>query len=187
MNGSLSARSAKLELYFVDVCSKWSHKEIHVVQLPPNQATELLSIPCAGPPKKGSSSPTLYSEWTTTFSVVVGARLLDCESGDVLARFADWPQPYRLIDLVDPGLKVSTHSDQGEENSVLYLEVKVPAKCVVLSVTGEGEDPKWSDNALDLMPGDKQFVTVHGLKGRSIQVSYLGKEKASDIQVSYLK
>ncbi|KAE9410164.1 glycoside hydrolase [Gymnopus androsaceus JB14] len=98
VNGSLSARSATLELHFVDLCSTWSHKETRVVQLPPNQATELLSTPCLGPPKTGNGSPTGYTEWTTTCSVVAGARLLDIETGDVLARFADWPQPYRFLD-----------------------------------------------------------------------------------------
>ncbi|KIK67972.1 glycoside hydrolase family 2 protein [Collybiopsis luxurians FD-317 M1] len=176
VNGSLSARSVNLELHFVDLGSAWNHKETHAVQLLPNQTTELLSIPCLGPPKTNITPPTGYAEWTTTCSVVVGARLLDPENGRVLARFADWPQPYRFVDIVDPGLKISI----GDDGYTVSLEVEKPAKCVVLSVSGDGQDVKWSENALDLMPGDKQVVTVQGLQGRKIQVSYLGKEKASE-------
>ncbi|KAJ4478306.1 glycoside hydrolase [Lentinula aciculospora] len=178
VNGSLSPRSASLELHFVDLCSSWSHKETQVVQLPSNQATELLSITCPEPPKPNAPPPGL-SECTTTSSVVVGARLLDLVNGDVLARFADWPQPYRFLDFVDPGLKISVQSSGDAETSMVFLDVEKPGKCVVLSVADDGEDVKWSDNALDLMPGDQQVITARGLQGRDIQVSYLGKEKAS--------
>ncbi|KAJ3841495.1 glycoside hydrolase [Lentinula raphanica] len=181
VNGSLSPRSVTLELFSVDLCSTWSHKETHAIEMPPNQAVELLSIPCPGPPKTDRLSPTGYPDWTTTSSVVVGARLLDPDRGDVLARFADWPQPYRFVDIVDPGLRIDVETGQDLNTSVVSLEVAKPAKCVVLGVVGDGEDVTWSDNALDLMPGDKQVVIARGLLGRDIQVAYLGKEKASKI------
>ncbi|KAJ3788678.1 glycoside hydrolase [Lentinula aff. detonsa] len=178
VNGTLSPRSATLVLHFVDLCSSWSHRETHAVHMPPNQATELLSIPCPGPPKNNEAPLTGYEDWTTTSSVIVGARLLDPNDGSVLARFVDWPQPYRFVDIVNPGLKTSVSSGRDANTTIVSLEVEKPAKCVVLSVVGDGEDVKWSDNALDLMPGDKQVIYAHGLLGRNIQASYLGKEKA---------
>ncbi|KAJ3932534.1 MAG: glycoside hydrolase [Lentinula lateritia] len=181
VNGSLSPRSATLELYFVDLCSSWNHKETHAIVMPPNQAIELLSITCPEPPKRNDAPPTGYAEWTTSSSVVIGARLLDPENGGVLARFSDWPQPYRFVDIVDPGLRINVQNSKDTKMSTISLQVKMPAKCVVLSVAGDDEDPKWSDNALDLMPGDTQIINVHGLEGRDIQASYLGKEKATGV------
>ncbi|KAF9076833.1 glycoside hydrolase [Rhodocollybia butyracea] len=180
--GAFQSCEATLDIWalrFVDLYSDWNHKVDHLAQLPPNQATELLSIPCLGPPKTGIFPPTGYPDWTTTYSVVVGARLLDVQSGEVLARFADWPQPYRFVETIDPKLQIHLHSDETSGVSQVSLDVEKPAKCVVLGVVGDGEDARWSDNALDLMPGDKQIVTVQGLEGRNIQVSYLGKEKAN--------
>lgn len=177
MNGSLSARPVKLELSCVDLQSTWTHKETHDVVLLPNQSTELLSIQCPSPSKDGLVPPTGYAEWTTSASVVVGTRLLDAQTGEVLARFADWPQPYRYLDLPNPGLKVSVDQAAG----TVSVEVQKPAKCVVLAAKGDGQEVKWSDNALDLMPGDKRELIVTGLDGRDLQVSYLGKEKASPL------
>ncbi|KAF5390641.1 hypothetical protein D9757_002653 [Collybiopsis confluens] len=178
VNGTLSSRSAILELHFVDLVSAWDRTETHAVQLLPNQASELLSIPCPGPPQKDD---TIFSS-TATSSVVVGARLLDPESGSLLARFADWPQPYRFVEPTDPSLEMSV-DNVGDGRSTVSLKVGKPAKCVVLSVSGEGPDVKWNDNALDLMPGDEQVVVAEGLQGRNIQVSYLGKEKAAEVGV----
>ncbi|KAJ3863761.1 glycoside hydrolase [Lentinula novae-zelandiae] len=181
VNGSLSPRSATLELHFVDLCSSWNHKETHAIVMPPNQAIELRSITCPEPPKRNDAPPTGYAEWTTSSSVVIGARLLDPENGGVLARFSDWPQPYRFVDIVDPELRINVQNSEDTKTSTVSLQVKMPAKCVVLGVAGDDEDPKWSDNALDLMPGDTQIINVHGLEGRDIQASYLGKEKATGV------
>lgn len=163
-----------LELNCVDLQSSWTHTETHDVVLLPNQATELLSVRCPSPPKEGLVSPTGYPEWTTSYSVVVGARLLDAHTGEVLGRYADWPQPYRYLDLPNPGLKATVDRDSGK----VIVSVERPAKCVVFGVKGEGEDVKWSDNALDLMPGDEQVLTATGLNGRELEVAYLGSEKA---------
>lgn len=61
----------------------------------------------------------------------------------------------------------------------LTLGVARPAKSVVLSV--EGVSARWSDNALDLVPGDEQEVVVTGLEGRSVKVAHLGRERALDV------
>ena len=54
----------------------------------------------------------------------------------------------------------------------MILSCKKPIKGIILDV--EGEDVKWSDQAIDLVPGDKQVVKASGLKGRSVKARYLG-------------
>ncbi|KAJ7476843.1 glycoside hydrolase, partial [Mycena galericulata] len=179
-NASLTARAAQLEIHCVDLKSRWrwTHTETHAVTLLPNQATELLTLPCPGPPPEiAVAPPTGDAQFTTTHSVVVGARLLDAASGAVLARFADWPQPFRFVEpalLRDPGLAVAVDKDK----ETVTVRAERPVKGLVLSAVGEGEDVRWSDNALDVMPGDPQVVVARGLAGRKIAVAFLGKEKA---------
>lgn len=175
MNGTLSAKSATLEIFCVDLSSTWTHTETHAVELPPNQSTELLSIPCPCPSKEGLVSPSGYDDWTTSHTVVVGVRLLDLQTGEVLARTVDWPQPYRYLQLPDPGVKVIVD----ETGSTVTIDVQAPAKGVVLEAIGDGPEPQWSDNAMDLMPGDTRVLQVVGLNGRGLRIAYLGKENAT--------
>lgn len=54
----------------------------------------------------------------------------------------------------------------------IRVGVERPIKGLVLDV--EGEDAKWSDQALDVVPGDDQVVRVWNLKGRELKARYLG-------------
>ncbi|KAJ7983162.1 glycoside hydrolase [Mycena polygramma] len=177
-NASLSPRGATLELHFVDLKSAWTHTETHTVTLFPNQATELLALPCPAPPHElAAPPPTDDALFTSTHSVVVGARLLDPASGAVLARFADWPQPFRFVEpalLREPKLTVDVDAQTGK----VAVSAERPVKGLWLSAVGEGPDVKWSENALDVMPGDPQIVVAQGLEGREVAVAYLGREKA---------
>lgn len=56
------------------------------------------------------------------------------------------------------------------------LSAQRPVKGVVLEV--EGEDVKWGDQAIDLVPGDSQTVKVIGLKGRLVKARFLGDNTA---------
>lgn len=56
------------------------------------------------------------------------------------------------------------------------LSARRPVKGVVLEV--EGEDVKWGDQAIDLVPGDPQTVKVIGLKGRPVKARFLGDNTA---------
>ncbi|KAJ7740535.1 glycoside hydrolase superfamily [Mycena metata] len=187
-NSSLTPRAATLELHCIDLKSRWTHTETHAVTLLPNQATELLALPCPGPPQDvAAAPPTGDAQFTSTHSVVVGARLLDGhgETGKVLARYADWPQPYRFIEpalLSQPGLDVQVDRATGE----VRASVERPVKGLWLSATSDDgkegkEEAKWSDNALDVMPGDPQVVFVKGLGGRKVEVSWLGREKVQTL------
>ncbi len=52
------------------------------------------------------------------------------------------------------------------------LSTNKPVKGVVLDA--EGEFVKWSDQAIDLVPGDPQFVKAIGLNGRPVKMRFLG-------------
>jgi beta-mannosidase len=56
------------------------------------------------------------------------------------------------------------------------LSAKKPVKGLILDV--EGEWVKWSDQAIDLVPGDPQMVKAVGLNGRKIKARYLGDGSA---------
>ncbi|TFK38913.1 glycoside hydrolase [Crucibulum laeve] len=168
-SASLQPISATLRLRFYDLNSSWTHTTFRAVQLLPNQSTELLSFPCPAPEKTGLEHPSC--------TVVANATLIDDDMGKVLARYTDWPQPYKFLEFPDPGLKVELHV--GEEGDKLVITVERPVKGLFFSIAeSDGEEPKWSDNALDVVPNDTQTVMVRGLNGRKVFAAYLGKELA---------
>ncbi|THU77496.1 glycoside hydrolase [Dendrothele bispora CBS 962.96] len=192
MNSGLEPITASLELHFVDLNSDWEHKEqVGSVTLLPNQSTDLLvGVPCRGPPKnpeqEREGAGGNFDEWTgcTSSTVVVGVRLLDSKTREVLARCADWPQPFRFVNAPsEPGLGVVVKGSSGE----ITVSVKKPVKCVVFNVVGEGGglgEVRWGDNALDLMPGDPQKVKVIGDVGKKhIRAAWFGNEKGSKVDL----
>ena len=177
-NSTLSTHSVRLELSCYDLSSDWTHTEAQDAQLGPNRSTELLSIPCPCPahsdPVDEHESPT-----TSSHSVVVHACIIDPTSGAVIARYSDWPQPYRHVEFPDPKLSLLVTAD-GKQ---VTISVHRPVKALVLSVDSESgaEDDvevKWSDNALDVVPGDPQTVIARGLGTRRVKVAYMGSEQS---------
>ncbi|KAF8608367.1 glycoside hydrolase [Ceratobasidium sp. AG-I] len=170
-NSTLEGKDAILQISCVDLNSTWTHKEQHQATLLPNQSTEILAIPCPCPPQSnpafgpdddGDSLPT------TSHSVIVSVVLLDKASGTVLSRYVDWPQPFRSYDFPDPKLSITVTGEQ------VTVSVGHPAKGVVLGVEGQGDEVKWSDNSLDVMPGEPQTVTARGLHDRKVTARWLG-------------
>ncbi|CUA67033.1 beta-mannosidase [Rhizoctonia solani] len=169
-NSTLFGKRCLVKLTCVDLVSDWNHVEEHPVTLLPNQATEILAVPCPCPPHtQPTPEPDADADPlpTTSHSVIVSAVLLD-EAGQVLSRYADWPQPFRSYDMPDPELQLIVVGD------TVRLTVKRPAKAVVLRVEGEDDQAlQWSDNGLDMMPGDDQTITVRGLTGRKVTADYV--------------
>jgi len=60
-------------------------------------------------------------------------------------------------------------------DETIKLDCLKPIKGIVLDVEGE-EDVKWSDQAIDLVPGDPQTITAIGIKGRKVFARYLGDD-----------
>ena len=70
------------------------------------------------------------------------------------------------------GLKISV----AENGETLELSCKKPIKGLILDV--DGEDVGWSDQAIDLVPGDPQTVRAEKLGGRKVRARFLGDGSA---------
>ena len=99
--------------------------------------------------------------------VVLSARL---EVGDsIVARTTLWPEPLKYCLPQTPHVEL-TRFDAN------HLEIKVdrPIKGLWLEAVG-ASSLKWSDNMLDLVPGDPQIVSGEGLhEVTQLKLSYLG-------------
>ncbi|KAH8830756.1 glycoside hydrolase family 2 protein [Flagelloscypha sp. PMI_526] len=163
-NSTLTDKEVTLEVTFFDLHNpEWKESFSKEVTLAPNSSTELFKGSLPGVPLRTNKSeiPPV---------IIASARLLN-ESGRVLARYSNWPEPFKYIKFPGPdevGLKIEVESD-GE---TVVLSSRKPIKGLVLDV--EGPDAQWSDQAIDLMPGDPQSIHVSGLEGRKIEARYLG-------------
>ncbi|KAJ3741170.1 glycoside hydrolase family 2 protein [Lentinula detonsa] len=161
-NSTLAAKNVTLEFLNYDLHDP-TYKDgwTRTLILSPNSSTEIFKGPVNALPPR-----TTKSQIPKTISV--SARLLD-EDGTVLARCSNWPEPYKFIDFPnDVGFRAEISTD-GES---VKLSSKRPMKGIVLDA--EGDDVKWSDQAVDLMPGDDQVVYAVGLKGRNVKARYVG-------------
>lgn len=160
-----------LRISCTDLESEWTYREEHHALLMPNQTTEILAIPCPCPPHPcPTPGPNDDADPlpTTSHSVIVSAVLMDAISGAVLSRYVDWPQPFRSYEIPHPKLHISVEEER------VTVSVECPSKGVLLGVYGEGPEVRWSDNALDVMPGEPQTVTARGLDGRKVTARWLG-------------
>jgi len=161
-NSTLSDKKVTLEVTSFDLESDWTHKWDQEVVLAANASTEIFKGKVPGQPdrKKQSDIPKV---------IVVSARLLDGQT--ILGRYSNWPEPFKFIHFPpvgDLGLKAVVSAD-GES---VVLSTNKPIKGIVLDV--DGEEVKWSDQAIDLVPGDPQTIQAIGLKGRDVKLRFLG-------------
>ena len=91
---------------------------------------------------------------------VLGVRLL--AGGAVLARAAAWPEPLKDAPFADP--QVTIERLDGDR---LRVSAARPAKGVLLAAVSMTD---WSDNLLDLLPGDAQIVHAPDLGGAEVTV-----------------
>lgn len=83
------------------------------------------------------------------------------------------PEPFKFIDFPPPeDLGLQTEIDQDGES--VTLTCRKPIKGIILGV--EGNYVQWSDQAIDLVPGDPQTVRGAGLKGRNVKARFLGDD-----------
>jgi beta-mannosidase len=97
--------------------------------------------------------------------LVVRAELLAGET--VLARSVLWPQPLKDLPLADPELLLEERATDDETVRSLRLQVSRPAKALWLSA---GDDAVFSDNLLDLLPGEVVVITVQDATQSPIRV-----------------
>jgi len=163
-------RKFTLKVSAYDIATNWRvDLPEQQITLGENRSTELWSGKCPEPPLDQA-----YDKVAPSGTVVVHAKLLG-ENGEVVARFSDWPQPYKLLDLPNPNLKL----DIGEGE--IRVNVERPAKGVSLSVEGSDEGVEFGDNSLDLFPGDTQVIEVKGVAGRVVTAAWLGQERAGQV------
>lgn len=157
VNGHLSAISCVLKLSAFDI---ESGKEVGLkdeekkIVLDANQTTELLEIELGKEAEK----------------TVIVAYLDDEKSGERLARWVDWPEPLKFVHFSKtPNVQARIDGD------VAVLSADAPVKGVMLSVpmSGGGEDAKWDDNFVDLVPGEEVRIGVKGLNGRKVEKRWL--------------
>lgn len=95
-------------------------------------------------------------------SEVLAARLL--VEGAIVSRAALWPEPFKYLTLPDPALQIA------QTGETLRLRVARPTKGLWLSA---GDGVAWSDNMIDLLPGDEQLIVAKGLGNASVQTHWL--------------
>lgn len=81
------------------------------------------------------------------------------------------PEPFKWIRFPSR-LSVGLRVDVGADGETVQVSCKKPIKGLVFDV--KGEEVAWSDQALDLVPGDPQTVVGRGLRGREVKVKFLG-------------
>ncbi|KAF8915918.1 glycoside hydrolase family 2 protein [Mucidula mucida] len=160
---SAANKTVTLDVSSFDLNSDWVENWSKAVVLAPNASTELFQGEVPGQPRR-----TKRSELPRV--IIVSARLID-DGGNVLARYSNWPEPFKFItfpEIAEVGLKAEVSAD----GISVMLSTNKPVKGVVLDA--EGEFVKWSDQAIDLVPGDPQFVKAIGLNGRPVKMRFLG-------------
>lgn len=91
--------------------------------------------------------------------VLVAAKLL--REGKVVSRFLDWPQPLKYLDLPRADVKIRV------ENDNVFVSSSLPVKGLVLET--DQDEVQFSDNCIDLIPGDEQNISAKGLNGQMIR------------------
>lgn len=185
-NSTLQEKTVTLEVISFDLQSpEWTDKWTKSVVLAPNSSTELHKGSVPGQPIRTKQSESAKD-------IIVSARLLDHDN-TVLGRYSNWymlptaslpcirltngfrPEPFKFIKFpsveeVGIGIQVS------EDGESITVTTKRPVKGLVLDAVGD--DVRWSDQALDLVPGDPQVVGAIGLKGRKVHARFLGDGSA---------
>ncbi|KAJ6515937.1 glycoside hydrolase family 2 protein [Mycena sanguinolenta] len=159
-NSTLVDHKVTVEVTSFDLQSDcWRDKWSKEIVLKANSGTEVHKGTVPGQPIRSKTSQVPKM-------IVVSARLI-AESGEVLARYSNWPEPFKFINF-PPDTAVKAIVD-GES---VTLSTNRPVKGIVLDV--EGPEVQWSDQAIDLVPDDPQIVQAVGLNGRDVKLRYLG-------------
>lgn len=94
-------------------------------------------------------------------------------NGEVVSRDYDWPQPYKYLSFAeDRGLKVKLDGTRKQ----ISISAGRPVKGLIFE---ERPGLTFSDNGLDIVPGEQYTVDIDGLDhGEALTWTYLGQEDA---------
>ncbi|EIW73529.1 hypothetical protein TREMEDRAFT_42399 [Tremella mesenterica DSM 1558] len=160
-NSTLSPKPVHVELSAFDLNSGPVAKISWDITLLPNSSTEIWTGEIPGQPVRTSRAQI-------PLPIVLHATIQD-ETG-IIARYSYWPEPYKYLSFPDPILEVRV---EGEKVNV---KCEKPVKGLIFDVNGE--EVRWSDQALDVFPGDERVICATGLNGREVKVRYLGDGSA---------
>ena len=146
MSSLATPSEATLELSAWTLDGQPAQSQQRQVTLAPNQATELGNF-----------------AFDDKRQLVTSARLL--QNNAVVARAALWPEPFKYLKLPDPLIELTRL-----DGDTLRLHAARPAKGVWLHTARPAQ---WSDNMLDLIPGDEQIITASGLGDAEVQIRWL--------------
>jgi beta-mannosidase len=147
VNGTVAAADVEVELRTWTLGGDLVALEKLRVSLPPNRTTELGQF-----------------GFDPGSALIFDARLI--VNDRIVARASLWPEPFKYLTLPDPVIVLDL-----APGDYLHIRAARPAKGVVLSA---GDGVAWSDNYLDLMPGDEQVIHAGGLGERPVSVRWLG-------------
>jgi beta-mannosidase len=116
------------------------------VELSPLGVTECVSLP-----------------WRNDHQQVLSVQLR--QEDRVIARATLWPEPFKYLTLPDPEVRWRWLDEYR-----LLVEASLPAKGVMLSADTE---IIWSDNYLDLLPGDPQILFIEGPRPSAINIIHM--------------
>ena len=148
-NSCIEAWAVTLRLRFVSVSTGLDVRAPieRKVHAKPTGTTEVLS------------GETPEEELTVLISEIFG------EEGALIARDVDWPQPLKHMTFADRGLKITAN---GEDVTV---SAKKPVKGLLLTAEGVS----WSDNGMDIVPGEPLVINGKGLQ-KAPTYRYYGME-----------
>ncbi|KJR86095.1 beta-mannosidase [Sporothrix schenckii 1099-18] len=125
--------------------------------------------------------------WNKDSLIILELSLKDAK-GNVVARYVDWPEPYRYLEWPNDtklDVKVAHVKDakdgknKGQVDAHVTVVANQPLKGVWLEPVYDGKEahdsfePRWEDNMFDLMPGQAITVGVSGLNGREVKARFL--------------
>lgn len=102
----------------------------------------------------------VVSEWRSEPCVVAVRLWLN---GICVSRDADWPEPFKYLDLSDRGLSLALQEEK------LTISARKPVKGFVLDLE-DAVSP--TDNCIDIMPGDERDIQVVGYTGSLEQLKW---------------
>ncbi len=146
-NGTLATVNAKLHVTMWTLDGKHMGEVQRSYVLPPNRSIELGEIPCQ-----------------ESASWVLGASLQ--EEDGLVAYTTCWPEPFKYLTLPNPHITLVRMGDD-----ILKLVAERPAKGVWLEAS---DSVKWSDNMLDLLPGQPRVIQASGLGDNAVIMRWLG-------------
>ncbi|KAJ5778752.1 Glycoside hydrolase family 2 immunoglobulin-like beta-sandwich [Penicillium odoratum] len=100
-------------------------------------------------------------------------------NNELVARDVDWPQPFKYINIPTPPIEIKRSSSSRTDNvQTVTIAAQKPVKCLVFE---ERDGIRYSDNALDIVPGDVQQIAITGLSAdvSSLTYRFLGREESA--------